>query len=351
MLQIIFGMVLPWLLVGIGCWLFYHLIRQNGRILLHLEALDARLAQLGGAGSAPTGLPVGEAAPDFDLPDLTGARHTLAEFKGRKVLLIFFSPQCGYCLQMAPALAALETDSNPLPLVITSGDAEANRQLVKEHGIKCLVLLQAKDDLAAWYKAAGTPTGYLIDEEGLIASPLTVGADALLALGEEPEEAAGNGQARPRGKVNRGLAASKIKRDGLPPGTPAPGFSLPRLDGGELALEDYRGQRVLLVFSDPGCGPCDQLVPQLEEHKRRHLDIQVVMISRRDPESNRRKVAQHGLTFPVVLQKAWEISKLYAMFAMPVGYLIDEQGIIASKVALGGEPILALLSATPAQVS
>ena len=38
----------------------------------------------------------------------------------------------------------------------------------------------------------------------------------------------------------------------------------------------------------------------------------------------------------------WEISLQYAMFATPIAYLIDEQGILASDVAVGVEPILAL---------
>ncbi len=43
-----------------------------------------------------------------------------------------------------------------------------------------------------------------------------------------------------------------------------------------------------------------------------------------------------------MLQKQWEVSLQYAMFATPIGYLIDEQGILASDVAVGVEPILAL---------
>src|SRR5437016_4720298 len=62
----------------------------------------------------------------------------------------------------------------------------------------------------------------------------------------------------------RSLSNSRINRNGLPAGTPAPSFRLPRVDGGELALEDYRGRRVLLVFSSPDCGPCQVLAPQLD---------------------------------------------------------------------------------------
>jgi hypothetical protein len=68
------------------------------------------------------------------------------------------------------------------------------------------------------------------------------------------------------------------------------------------------------------------------------------MISRREPKANRAKVKEHALTFPVVLQQHWEISLLYGMFATPMAYLIDERGVIANAVAVGVEPILALLA-------
>src|SRR5207244_2396873 len=169
------------------------------------------------------------------------------------------------------------------------------------------VLLQEKLEVYTAYQANGTPTGYLIDEEGRIAGELAVGAEALLALVQAPAGSCLDGQpgaARPRGKANRGLHTSKLVRDGLKAGTPAPAFRLPRLDGGELALEEYRGRRVLLVFSDPHCGPCDQLAPQLEQLHRWRTDLCVLEVSRRDPEANHQKVQQLGLTFPVVLQKS-----------------------------------------------
>src|SRR5438105_4537367 len=117
----------------------------------------------------------------------------------------------------------------------------------------------------------GSPPGYLIDKRGRIASELAVGAEALLALARgERGAAAGPAQELPGSnghrshKGNRSLEDSRLKRDGLSAGTPAPSFRLPDLNGGHVALDDYRGRRVLLVFSDPNCGPCDQLAPQLQ---------------------------------------------------------------------------------------
>jgi AhpC/TSA family len=76
-----------------------------------------------------------------------------------------------------------------------------------------------------------------------------------------------------------------------------------------------------------------------------------VMVSRGEVGANRAKVAEHGLTFPVVLQKQWELSRAYGMFATPIAYLIDEDGVIAADVTVGLEPILSLLSGAAAPVN
>src|SRR5262249_49082338 len=153
-----------------------------GRILLRLEVLEARMSQLVGqnAAQASRGLDVGSAAPDFELPDLSGERASLSRWSDQRVLLIFFNPRCGFCEQMAAGLAALKTDGSdgrPIPVLITTGDLEENRRFMEQHGIRCPVLVQQKDEVSSRYQAGGTPMGYLLDEEGAIATPLTVGAD------------------------------------------------------------------------------------------------------------------------------------------------------------------------------
>jgi peroxiredoxin len=398
--------------VGIlaGGWLGWQLLRQNGRLLLRLEEVEKRLDTLEFGGEhGPPGLPLDSAAPDFELPDLAGEHKTLAQFRGQPLLLIFFNPACGFCRDMAPKLAAFRgmrrsaepppsalllrgtgdaaldsqtfasapsesavtagavqnngdpsPNDRPLVLIITTGDAQQNREFLSQHKITGPVLLQKQSEVATAYQANGTPSGYLISAEGKIASELAIGAEALLAL------AAGNSEVRtpnseldesllasaPTAKeaerasrfTSRSLARSKIKRDGLKAGTRAPEFRLPRLDGqGELALEKFRGKRVLLVFSSPHCGPCNELAPKLETFHRQHPEVEVIMISKGDPKENRAKVKEHGLTFPVVLQQQWETSRLYAMFATPMAYLIDAGGNILADVAVGVGPILELL--------
>src|SRR5260370_41922343 len=86
MTALAFGTVLPWLLIGVGTWLGFQLVRQNGRLLLRLETIEKQLAPRAGAKAREAGgLPVGMAAPDFELPDLTGIRHKLSDFRDSNV--------------------------------------------------------------------------------------------------------------------------------------------------------------------------------------------------------------------------------------------------------------------------
>jgi len=355
MIAIVFGTVLPWLLIAVGTWLGYQLVRQNGRILLRLEAIEGRLGPRGQPQRRePAGLPLGTVAPDFELPDLTGTSRRLSEFRGRNVLLIFFNPNCGFCTRMAGDLAALPCSADDMashgewtmPIVVTTGDADENRRFFEEQGIHCHVLRQDEMEIASQYGAHGTPMGYRIDAEGRIASELAVGTEPLLQLATSvalPQNGLKvNGAAPKHDHADPSLAKSKLNRSGLKAGSPAPDFRLPTIDGGELALDDFRGRRVLLVFSDPDCGPCDDLAPHLQQLHEQQPDLQVLMVSRRETELTRAKAVKLGLTFPIVLQKQWEISLKYAMFATPIGYLIDARGIIEHDVAVGVPAILAL---------
>jgi peroxiredoxin len=344
------------------------LVGISARIVLRLEAIEKRL---GTRSAAPRReslerLSIGTPAPDFALPDLAGVRHKLSEYRGKDVLLIFFNPNCGFCTRMAADLAALAGNGGPgqaVPIVVTTGDANENRKLVEQFGIRCLVLLQQQQEVATLYRALGTPMGYRIDPQGRIASELAVGAQPLLQLADltvgrgSPDPAHSRDSAssetfaeHQNGSVHKrkdeqpdpSLARSRLNRTGLKVGTIAPDFSLPLLAGGELSLAELRGRRVLLVFSDPICGPCDELAPLLQELHLMRPDLAVLVISRRDAEATSAKAAARGLTFPIVMQRQWEISKQYGMFATPIAYLIDEEGIVVDDVAVGVEPILAL---------
>jgi len=186
---LVYGVAVPWALMAGGCGIAYALLRQGNRVVERLDVLEERLEVvqddlLASQSETLAALPAGAEAPAFELPDLHGRRVSLEQYRGRRVVLIFFSPTCPICQEMAPELARLSPDASdrPVPVIVTVGEPEANRALVSEHGIRCPVLLDEANRVNALYQPEGTPAAYLIDELGLIAKDRADGPPAVLEL-------------------------------------------------------------------------------------------------------------------------------------------------------------------------
>jgi peroxiredoxin len=317
--------------------LIFYLLRENGRLLLRLEERDA-------SSHKPPGLQRGSVASDFALPTLAGGVGTLGQHRGRRVLVAFVHPDCTLSQELVERVGArLAEGSHPdlVPLFVTSGPADkASAMFESIAAAPVHVLVQEGSEVAAVYGVPGTPSGYVIDETGCVASELLLGVDPLLSAFGWGEKTAVNATA----PFSPSAVASRLVRDGLTRGTPAPDFTLSRLEGGEVSLNQYRGRRVLLVFSDPDCPPCNGLMAHLEEIHRSRRDLQVLMVSRGDLDANLRKQAEFGVTFPIVRQRHWEVSRAYGMFATPIAFLVNPRGVLASDVAVGAERILELSS-------
>jgi len=182
--------------------------------------------------------------------------------------------------------------------------------------------------------------GYLEDLIGNASAPSLLANDSSIK-DTEPDLPDDRGPSAPDHRFRQ----STLQRNGLSAGVKAPHFTLPDLTGRGRSLDEFRGKRVVLVFSDPACGPCQVLAPKLEElyQLNKQDNLVVLIVSRGEPSINREKAAEQGLSFPILLQRHWEVSKAYGMFATPIGYLINESGVLVSDVAIGGDAILGLL--------
>ena len=351
-IEVIGGVVVLAALVGEG-WLLWHVLRQQGRLLLRLEAAEARLAE---AGLAPAedyapfvGLAVGTQAPSFSLTSVQGETRTLSSLleAGKPVLLLFANPDCGPCAALFPEVGRWQREyANRLTLaVISRGSRESNQSKVQAQGIP-VVLLQQDLEVQVAYQVSGTPSAVLVRPDGPIGSPVAQGADAirrlvagavgLPVLRSVPTAAApaqGNGhgtQARPRPPA-------------LAIGDAAPDFSLPDLDGNLVHLSDFRGNSTLLVFWRPGCGFCQRMLPEIKawEAQPPAGAPQLLVVSSESVESNRAM----GLRSPVVLDASgMSIGSQFGATGTPMAVLIDEEGKIASELAAGAPAVLALAS-------
>ena len=129
-------------------------------------------------------LETGTRAPEFSLPDHNGKMHSLADYRGRKVILYFYpadmspgctSQACGF-RDLYPQIR----EKGAVVLGINADSVASYRKFMEEHGLPFTLLsdpdrtvLQAYD---VWKERSmfGKPvmgierSTYLIDEEGTI---------------------------------------------------------------------------------------------------------------------------------------------------------------------------------------
>jgi peroxiredoxin len=129
------------------------------------------------AATESTMLELGTQAPDFDLADPDGKRHSLADFAEAKGLLVMFiCNHCPFVIHIREELARLtrEVASEGVAAVgIMSNDiakypADAPPKMKEEAqraGYGFPYLLDETQEVAKAYKAACTPDFYLFDED------------------------------------------------------------------------------------------------------------------------------------------------------------------------------------------
>jgi methylamine dehydrogenase accessory protein MauD len=119
-------------------------------------------------------------------------------------------------------------------------------------------------------------------------------------------------------------------RSGLNVGKKAPNFTLLRVSGGDVSLAEYAGRQVFLVFVQTGCGPCHAVAPDLNRLQRSGK-YDVLVVSNGEAQVVENWAKEVHAEFPVLIQDKWSVSKRYEVLATPFAFLIDEQGVIASK--------------------
>ena len=134
-------------------------------------------------------------------------------------------------------------------------------------------------------------------------------------------------------------------QEGLPVGTQAPAFSLEGPHGETMTLDSLRssGKPVMLLFTDPGCGPCNALLPELGRWQEEYSEeLSIALLSRGTIDENKAKISEHDLT-KVLLQKDREVSEAYEVRGTPSALVVRPDGTIGSPVAGGAEAIRSLV--------
>ena len=111
-------------------------------------------------------------APAFSLKDKAGQVRTLAEFKGRVVLVDFWASWCAPCKASFPALDSLheELHGDGLEVVAINVDEDKKdaQAFLEGKSPSMLVLFDPQGRSPQDFKVEGMPSSFLLDREGKV---------------------------------------------------------------------------------------------------------------------------------------------------------------------------------------
>ena len=123
---------------------------------------------------------IGEKAPDFKLSSLDNKEVSLADFKGKTVVLEWFNPGCPFVKGVHKDGEMKKTanywmDKDVVWLAINSGKAgkqgtglEKNTNAKKDWGLNYPILIDEKGTVGKAYGAKTTPQMFVIDTKGTL---------------------------------------------------------------------------------------------------------------------------------------------------------------------------------------
>jgi cytochrome c biogenesis protein CcmG/thiol:disulfide interchange protein DsbE len=146
-------------------------VRSSIAVLAVLALVGLLVYGLVSKGSS--GVAVGDVAPNGPLPRLEGdGSGSLAEFKGRWVLVNLWASWCGPCKEEAPALERFQQQHGGARFTVLGIDSrdlsDDGRAFVRRYGLSYPQLRDGDGGAAHEYGTTGVPENYLVDPAGKV---------------------------------------------------------------------------------------------------------------------------------------------------------------------------------------
>ena len=277
-----------------------------------------------------TGGSIGAPAPDFHLRETRGAMVALSDLlaPGRPLLVLFVGALCPSCAQLVDEARQRATSPEARFRLAVICEAEAASSFGETAGADDVVLIQERREVSDAYGCWGSPEAVVVQPDGALGSRVAKGAAAIRALWEQFSD-------DPKYSVKRVGAPRAHGVGARPPSAP-----LARREGGLLFLDDFRGREALVVFWSPDCSFCHELLTQLEawEAKPPPWAPEVLIIA----QTTEDRLLDVRLPGQVVVDPNAKLASALGIVGTPNGVLLDSEGLIASKIAVGAQEIMAL---------
>ena len=139
---------------------------------------------------------------------------------------------------------------------------------------------------------------------------------------------------------------------GLPIGAPAPDFVLPDVNNKQISFENLlmQAKPMLFLFVSPTCKPCAALLPEIEKWQTELKGkLNFIFVSSGSVKDNLDKFAGSTLK-QVLLQKDREVALQFGAEWTPTAVLVNNDGTMASRAAVGDKAIRELIDGVKAQI-
>ena len=111
-------------------------------------------------------------APDFELPDLDGKLHRLSDYRGKIVIVNFWSCECPHSERTDRSTMAclVQWGEEVAMLSIAANRSESTHSVVEAVNARRLprVLIDAEHVVADLYEAVTTPHVFVLDRDGIL---------------------------------------------------------------------------------------------------------------------------------------------------------------------------------------
>jgi peroxiredoxin len=289
----------------------------------------------------------GGQAPELTASDAGGKPVYLADYRGRTVVLVFWSLDCDVCKKEIRELdeGISKKKNNMVILALTQNlNPDKNREAaneLKKSSSSAVALFDTNNNTAGAFRMSGIPYFVLIDKGGRLVGSGVFAVTQKLQTNTFVEDAltADKGGKLPECEFAELAAPEKYaKLIGKEP----PNFKLTDLNGNEESPLFYKGfANLLIVFWSPQCPHCRRELPRivsLYEKKGKELNLKIVSVvgvpDKKDKNfegiaaSARLIAMQDKLSFPVVLDIGAKSRVDYNVEGVPSLFLVDQSGRI-----------------------
>jgi thiol-disulfide isomerase/thioredoxin len=122
-------------------------------------------------------------------------------------------------------------------------------------------------------------------------------------------------------------------------GQPAPPLEVTLLDGSTMNTADFAGKPMWINFMATWCPQCQTELPMMEEYSKLLDDSMTVLVVDVGEDRDTVKSFMKSVDFDldVGVDEDLSVARSWGVYALPVHFMIDEQGIV-QQIVYGGAP-------------